>query len=246
MGGRPRVRHDREPSLSIHVGMAGRTLVFCHANCGQAKVIAALQARGLWAERGPRLPRCAVGPPSGRGRDGADAIRMDAAMAIWRAAAPATGTLVETYLASRGLHMPSPATLRFHPGLKHPAGGTWPATCCTRDARNRRRRGGNPPHVPHPRWRGKSADGPTKDDAWPMPRRRSPIGAKRRRPHDRRRHRDRPLRHAGDRPARVGSSLDVRVAGTRSAGRHTRCDRVGRWRRCRRGGGARLRLAVES
>jgi hypothetical protein len=40
---------------------------------------------------------------------------------------PADGTLVETYLASRGLHLPAPPTLRFHAGLKHPSGGIWPA-----------------------------------------------------------------------------------------------------------------------
>jgi hypothetical protein len=40
---------------------------------------------------------------------------------------PAGGTLVEPYLASRGLHLPPPWTLRFHAGLKHPSGGIWPA-----------------------------------------------------------------------------------------------------------------------
>lgn len=40
---------------------------------------------------------------------------------------PADGTLVETYLASRGLHLPPPNTLRFHTGLKHPSGGIRPA-----------------------------------------------------------------------------------------------------------------------
>jgi len=40
---------------------------------------------------------------------------------------PAYGTLVTTYLASRGLHLLPPTSLRFHPGLTHPSGGTWPA-----------------------------------------------------------------------------------------------------------------------
>jgi putative DNA primase/helicase len=47
--------------------------------------------------------------------------RTDAALAIWQP------SLVETYLASRGLHVPPPPTLRFHAGLKHPSGGIWPA-----------------------------------------------------------------------------------------------------------------------
>ena len=40
---------------------------------------------------------------------------------------PAAGTLVETYLASRGLHAPTPTRLRFHAGLRYPSGGLWPA-----------------------------------------------------------------------------------------------------------------------
>jgi len=48
-------------------------------------------------------------------------------MRLWRSSRPAAGTLVETYLASRGLRLQLPSTLRFHPRLKHPSGGTWPA-----------------------------------------------------------------------------------------------------------------------
>jgi hypothetical protein len=40
---------------------------------------------------------------------------------------PPAGTLVEAYLASRGLHLPPLPMLRFHAGLKHPSGGNWPA-----------------------------------------------------------------------------------------------------------------------
>jgi putative DNA primase/helicase len=56
-----------------------------------------------------------------------DANRSEAALAIWEAATPADGTLVASYLVSRGLHIPPPPTLRFHAGLKHPSGGIWPA-----------------------------------------------------------------------------------------------------------------------
>jgi hypothetical protein len=42
-------------------------------------------------------------------------------------AVQAGGSLVETYLGSRGLHLPPAPTLRFHAGLKHPSGGLWPA-----------------------------------------------------------------------------------------------------------------------
>jgi putative DNA primase/helicase len=53
--------------------------------------------------------------------------RSNAALAIWQSAIPAAGTLVETYLRSRGVYLPPWPTLRFHSGLKHPSGGRWPA-----------------------------------------------------------------------------------------------------------------------
>jgi hypothetical protein len=56
-----------------------------------------------------------------------DTKRIEVALAIWKAAIPAEGTLVETYLAARGLNLAPPPTLRFHAGLKHPSGGIWPA-----------------------------------------------------------------------------------------------------------------------
>ncbi len=34
---------------------------------------------------------------------------------------------METYLASRGITTPVPKSIRFHTGLKHPSGSTWPA-----------------------------------------------------------------------------------------------------------------------
>jgi putative DNA primase/helicase len=73
------------------------------------------------ATRSP-APRAATSQPD---RD--DAKRSKAALAIWQSAISADGSLVETYLASRGLHVPPPPTLRFHAGLKHPSGGIWPA-----------------------------------------------------------------------------------------------------------------------
>jgi hypothetical protein len=59
---------------------------------------------------------------------GSDAERRTAAaLALWRTTVPAAGTPVAAYLASRGLTIPPPATLRFHRAMKHPAGGVWPA-----------------------------------------------------------------------------------------------------------------------
>jgi hypothetical protein len=103
-------------------------LVRCHAGCDQERVIAALRARGVWAENSPRsILRCARRAPVARKPDQDDARRIEAALAPWYSAKAARGTLVETYLASRGIHLPPPDALRFHAGLKHHSGGIWPA-----------------------------------------------------------------------------------------------------------------------
>jgi putative DNA primase/helicase len=121
---------DREPSLSICDADDGKVLVRCHAGCDQGRVIAALRSRRVWDENGHRyrrfnrlVPRIAA---NGQ-REFDEAKRSEAALPIWYSTTPAGGSLVETYLVSRGLHLPPPRTLRFHPGLKHPSGGIWPA-----------------------------------------------------------------------------------------------------------------------
>jgi hypothetical protein len=117
---------DRKPSLSITEAKGGKVLVRCFAGCEQARVIAALRSRGLWIGNSPRrfnrpAPRVAA---AAQRRD--EAQRSKAALAIWRSATPPDGTLVGTYLISRGLCLPPPPRLRFHAWLKHPAGGIWP------------------------------------------------------------------------------------------------------------------------
>ena len=62
-----------------------------------------------------------------RSADHDSSARTQAALAIWQSAKPARGTLVETYLASRGLDMPAPDALRFRASMRHPSGGVWPA-----------------------------------------------------------------------------------------------------------------------
>jgi putative DNA primase/helicase len=115
---------DRSPSLSIRDADDNKVLVHCHAGCDQERVIAALRGRGLWAENARRAARHARHrAPIERKPDNDDAIRSQAALAIWQSAKPAPGT----YLASRGICVPTPDALRFHAGLKHPSGGLWPA-----------------------------------------------------------------------------------------------------------------------
>src|SRR5262249_36165140 len=84
---------DREPSLSIADGDNGKILVRCHAGCEQHRVIAALRARGLWGGL-RRAGGNAISSPSG------NINRSQAALRIWGATVPASGTLVETYLAA--------------------------------------------------------------------------------------------------------------------------------------------------
>jgi putative DNA primase/helicase len=120
---------DRNPSLSIREAPDGKVLVRCHAGCEQVQVIAALKARGLWPSNDQyhaKTIRLPSRQPSHRQRDG-EADRTAAALTIWQSAAPATDTLVETYLKSRGINITPPASLRFHPALPHPSGGLWPA-----------------------------------------------------------------------------------------------------------------------
>lgn len=131
MGGRWAARcpahDDRTPSLSICDADDNKVLVRCHAGCDQERVIAALRSRGLWAGKSRRpIMRSARRTPVERKTDQEVAKRTELALAIWQSSKPAQGTLVETYLASRGISLSLPEALRFHAGLKHPSGDTWP------------------------------------------------------------------------------------------------------------------------
>jgi putative DNA primase/helicase len=107
----------------------GKVLVHCHAGCHQDEVIAQLKANGLWTQNGPRLFQYAasrrVSKPTEPDRD--DIQRTESALSIWHAAKPAGGTLIETYLGSRGLLLPATPTLRFNLCLNHCSGTSWPA-----------------------------------------------------------------------------------------------------------------------
>ncbi len=122
------VHDDREPSLSIRDGGDGKVLVHCHAGCDQGRVIAALRSRGFWNENAQRRFTSPARRAAAKNQPCRDnAKRTKAALSIWQSAAPADGTLVETYLRSRGIVMPIPAALRFHGGTKHARGKFWPA-----------------------------------------------------------------------------------------------------------------------
>ena len=121
---------DHDPSLSITQKPDGMILFKCQSQgCSQQEIIAALKARGLWPfARGSTSGTAARSED--RGPESAeDAARKTAfALRIWGASSDARGSLVETYLKSRGIIYPPPPTLRFHPGLPHsPSRHKWPA-----------------------------------------------------------------------------------------------------------------------
>jgi hypothetical protein len=120
--------HDRKPSLSIREADDGKILVHCHAGCDQERVIAALRVSGLWPENGLEPATRSVANAAATSQPARDdAKRTEAALAMWKASISGNGSLVETYLATRGLCLPLPPTLRFHADLKHCSGGIWPA-----------------------------------------------------------------------------------------------------------------------
>jgi putative DNA primase/helicase len=103
-------------SLLVRDGEAGRILVFCHGGCEARDVLAELRRSGL------------PGGPAMRRNDRPDeAARTAWALAVWREARPADGTIIETYLANRGLALLSLQCLRFHPDCPHPSGRRYPA-----------------------------------------------------------------------------------------------------------------------
>jgi putative DNA primase/helicase len=121
--------NDRTPSLSLGDSNDGKVLLRCYAGCDQHTVISTLRSMGLWPHNGARLFRQVASLNITRGTelDRDDVKRTEAALKLWQLAKPASGTLVEPYLQSRGLHLPPPPTLRFISALKHPSGGSWPA-----------------------------------------------------------------------------------------------------------------------
>ena len=108
---------DRTPSLSIRDGDGDKLLTHCHARCSPTAVWSALQDRGLVERRGDRpAPR----RPARAGRtDPGIPLNRERALEIWRATQPAIGTLAEDYLHGRGITIPIPHTIRYHPAVKH-------------------------------------------------------------------------------------------------------------------------------
>lgn len=114
---------DRAPSLSV-AERDGRVLVRCHAGCEQGAILDALRGRGLWSgdDTGQRPDPAAVAREQAR-REAETRKRIEAARRLWAEGRPAKGSPVADYLRGRGITLPPPPTLRFHPSVKHGATG---------------------------------------------------------------------------------------------------------------------------
>jgi putative DNA primase/helicase len=98
-------RGDRNPSLSLRNGDSA-LLVHCFANCDRIDVLDALRRRGLLHVRDDaHAPHRTLPHPAPHGPD-------LAALAIWKAAVSAEGSIVEAYLRSRSIALHVPPSVR--------------------------------------------------------------------------------------------------------------------------------------
>jgi putative DNA primase/helicase len=103
-------------SLTLRNGDSGCVLVTCWGGCDRLDVLAELRGRGLLSGHTTDYQR-----PSPRTLQREDVARTARALAIWHEAQPAAGTIVESYLPSRGILLDVwPAALRFHPACPRP------------------------------------------------------------------------------------------------------------------------------
>jgi len=112
--------NDRTPSLSIRQGASCRILLHCFGGCPSAAILEALALDKREASN-----RHNYSVDSRRMLTDATRAKQNREIAehIWRRQTrPAAGTVVEDYLRSRGIMIPIPPAIRFHPQLKHPSG----------------------------------------------------------------------------------------------------------------------------
>jgi hypothetical protein len=114
-------------SLLLRDGAAGRVLATCFGGCDRKDLLAELGRLGLMGAERDRVHSVII---SRNAR--AESQRTAWALALWQAARPALGTLLECYLGSCGLplaELPPGArsTLRLHPHCRHPSGVYFPA-----------------------------------------------------------------------------------------------------------------------
>ena len=120
--------HDR--GLKVWDGPDGRVMVHSFHGYDFREVRDHLKSLGLLDDDGAEASgQRFISADEIKQRSEASAQRnRECALKVWRNAKPAEGTLAETYLRSRGITMPPPRSVRFHPSLKHaPTGNCFPA-----------------------------------------------------------------------------------------------------------------------
>jgi len=115
--GRCPLHDDKNASMTIRNSETGTVLFNCHAGCPSGEIVAELRRTGVLDGK-----RTVVAAQPAR-----DSSYAEMAMKVWAKTKPATGTLVETYLRSRGIMLPVPPCLRFDPSLIHSSGESLPA-----------------------------------------------------------------------------------------------------------------------
>jgi putative DNA primase/helicase len=120
------VHGSRGGTLALRDGERG-LVVHCHAGCDRQAILAELhRQRLLDRSAGFDERRSDPNPEAERRRREAHAAdrgrRIALALDIWNSSHPARGSIVETYLRSRGITMPLPPTLRLN-GMHGPYGG---------------------------------------------------------------------------------------------------------------------------
>lgn len=110
---------DSDRSLSISDGHSG-VVVHCHAGCSQEAVIDELRNLRLWPDKKYLSERPRFDKKKLIEED--TLSRSEGALRVWYEHKPWKGTLVETYLRSRGINHVFPQNIGFHPALKHPTG----------------------------------------------------------------------------------------------------------------------------
>jgi putative DNA primase/helicase len=117
-------RTGRSATLALRDGDRG-LIIKCFADCDPRDIFAELRRRGLIAGRGDEARPA---PLISRRDNHADvAGRVAMASRLWEAAQDARGSPVARYLASRGITLPPPPSLRWAPRCWHPNGLLLPA-----------------------------------------------------------------------------------------------------------------------
>jgi putative DNA primase/helicase len=114
------VHGSRGGTLALRDGDRG-LLVHCHAGCDRRDILAELRRLGLLNNYGGSAGAYRPDPDEMERRREAEAAdrrrRIALALDIWGTSYPAPGTIVESYLRSRGITKPVPTTLRMHGAL---------------------------------------------------------------------------------------------------------------------------------